>query len=341
MGGGGEGDAKNGEPLQASRREREEASREDGSQAGILSELRDAKGQREKQAGPFHGAGMGDKPQVAHGGQGAQEVPSVPPPPPQASKWRLAAAAARLCPGMGWGWRTGRTPNQMPPGWAQGLPASSADPTSSGPEPSHLELWGWREMGVQRWELGVQQTKLGPLKPWAGPQDPTKMAQPGTARETGWVKINWTRPEGAKLRGPGGSATPGHQLPQPHPQLRAAQLKAPSAHRVPVFIEKRPWPSCPRVLGRQPQVWITDDLRQQQQEAVRSRWMVQATRLSHIPLTSAPPRGEGRGPGRPHLSHGRATKLKVNTEPRGHQTTFAKNHGCPALPRALPVLVPP
>ena len=100
MGGGGEGDAKNGEPLQASRREREEASREDGSQAGILSELRDAKGQREKQAGPFHGAGMGDKPQVAHGGQGAQEVPSVPPPPPQASKWRLAAAAARLCPGM-------------------------------------------------------------------------------------------------------------------------------------------------------------------------------------------------------------------------------------------------
>ena len=104
MGGGGGGDAKNGEPLQASRREREEASREDGSQAGILTELRGAKGQREKQVGPFHGASMGDKPQVARGGQGAQEVPSVPPPPPQASKWRLAAAAAWLCPGMGWGW---------------------------------------------------------------------------------------------------------------------------------------------------------------------------------------------------------------------------------------------
>lgn len=122
--------------------------------------------------------------------------------------------------------------------------------------------------------------------------------------------------------------------PSPTPQLRAAQLRAPSAHRVPVFIEKRPRPSCPQVLGQYPQVRITDDLRQQRQEAVHSRQMVQATRLSHVPLTSAPPLGEGKGPGRLHLSHGRATRLKVNTEPRGRQTTSAKSHSCPALPRA-------
>lgn len=83
MGGGGGGDAKNGEPLQASRREREEVSREDGSQAGILAELRDAKGQREKQPGPFQGVGMGDKPQVAWDGQGNRRRPVFPHPHPK------------------------------------------------------------------------------------------------------------------------------------------------------------------------------------------------------------------------------------------------------------------
>lgn len=170
MGGGGGGDAKNGEPLQASRQAREETSREDGSQAGILAELGAAKGQREKQSRAFQGAGMGGQ---APGGMGqaeGREAPNAPSPPPphQALKWRLAAAAAGLCPGMGWGWRAGRAPNQMPPGWARWLPAGSADPTSPSPEPSCLELRGWRKMGVQR-KLEVQQTKPGPLKQWAGP----------------------------------------------------------------------------------------------------------------------------------------------------------------------------
>lgn len=83
MGRGGGGDAKNGEPLQASRQETEEASREDGSQAGILAELWDRKGQEEKQPGSFQGVGMGDKPQVARDGQGAGRCPAFPHPHPK------------------------------------------------------------------------------------------------------------------------------------------------------------------------------------------------------------------------------------------------------------------
>lgn len=154
------------------------------------------KGQREKQSWAFQGAGMGGQAPGGTGQAGGREAPNAPPPPPQALKWRLAAAAAGLCPGMGWGWRAGRAPSQMPPGWARWLPAGSADPTSPSPEPSHLELWGWRNMGAPQ-KSEVQRTKPGPPSPWAGPQDPTKMARPGTAQVTGWGKNKLGPPRGS------------------------------------------------------------------------------------------------------------------------------------------------
>ena len=212
----------NGEPLQR-KRGREEASRKMGARRASSPSCWLQRGSGKSSPGPSREQAWGTSPRW-HGTGRDQEAPSTPQPPPQASKWRLAAAAARLCPGMGWGWQAGRAPNQMPPAWAWLLPANNADPTSPSPEPSCLELWGWRKMGAQQ-ESGVQQTKPGLLKLWAGPQDPTKMAQPGTARVTGFGKNKPARPEGAKSRGPGGSATLGRQLPLPYPHAQSGRVE--------------------------------------------------------------------------------------------------------------------
>ena len=196
MGGGGGGDAKNGEPLQASRREREEVSREDGSQAGILAELQDAKGQREKQPGPFQGVGMGDKPQVARGGQGAGRCPAFPHPHPklQDGDWQqqpLGSAQA-------WGGGGGQAGCQTKCHQAGHDGCQPAVPTPLAPAQSpHTWSSGGGGRWGPSWESGVQQTKPGPLKPWAGPQDPTKMARPGTARVTGWGKNKLDPPQGS------------------------------------------------------------------------------------------------------------------------------------------------
>lgn len=238
----------NGEPLQR-KRGREEASKKMGARQASSPSSRLQRGSGKSSPGPFQRAGMGDKPQVARDRQGpgsTQHSPS----PTQASKWRLAAAAARLCPGMGWGWQAGRAPNQMPPAWAWLLPADNADPTSPSPEPSRLELWGWRKTGAKQ-KSGVQQTKPGLLKLWAGPQDPTKMALPGTARVTGFGKNKSARPEGAKSRGPGGSATLGRQLPLPHPQAQSGRTENARCPSRPSVCTGEARPSCPSVLGRQ------------------------------------------------------------------------------------------
>lgn len=148
---------------QASKQGRKRAGKMEARRASLRSSGLQ-KGQREKQSWAFQGAGMGGQAPGGTGQAGGREAPNTPPPPPQALKWRLAAAAAGLCPGMGWGWRAGRAPSQMPPGWARWLPAGSADPTSPSPEPSHLELWGWGNMGAPQ-KSEVQGTKPGPLEP--------------------------------------------------------------------------------------------------------------------------------------------------------------------------------
>lgn len=96
----------NGEPLQGRRRGREEAGRKMGARQASSPSSRLQKG---KETGSRPGG-------RAPGGTGqtrARRHPALPHPPPQASKWRLAAAAARLCPGMGWGvaGRQGAKPN--------------------------------------------------------------------------------------------------------------------------------------------------------------------------------------------------------------------------------------
>lgn len=136
----------NGEPLQGRRREREEVSRKMGARQASSPSSRLQRGSEKSSPGPSREQAWGTSPRWHRTGRG-REAPSDPLPPPQASKWRLAAAAARLCPGMGWGWRAGRAPNQMPPAWAWCLPAHSANPTSPSPEPLCLELWRWRKVG--------------------------------------------------------------------------------------------------------------------------------------------------------------------------------------------------
>lgn len=62
---------------------------------------------------PFQGVGMGEnRPQAARDRQGTGDAQHAPPHTLQTPKWRLALAAARLCPGTGWGWgRQGAKPN--------------------------------------------------------------------------------------------------------------------------------------------------------------------------------------------------------------------------------------
>lgn len=128
--------------------EREEASRKVGARQASSPSSRLQKGSEKSSPSPSREQAWGTSPRWHRAVRGWEAL-RAPPPPPQASKWRLAAAAARLCPGMGWGWWTGRVPNQMPPAWAWWLPAHSADPTSPSPEPLLLKFWGWRKMGTQ------------------------------------------------------------------------------------------------------------------------------------------------------------------------------------------------
>lgn len=102
----------NGEPLQGRRRGREEAGRKMGARQASSPSSRLQKGNEKSSPGPFREQAWGTSPRWHRTDKG-QEAPSASPPPPQAPKWRLAAAAARLCPGMGWGvaGRQGAKPN--------------------------------------------------------------------------------------------------------------------------------------------------------------------------------------------------------------------------------------
>lgn len=113
---------------------------EDGSQAGTVAKLQAAKGYRARRAGPFQGAGMGDEPQVARDRQGARRCPALPHPHLRNGDWQ-PQPLAQLCPGMGWGWRAGRGPTQMPPSWARWLPACNSDPTTLQTRALDLRVW--------------------------------------------------------------------------------------------------------------------------------------------------------------------------------------------------------
>lgn len=138
MGGGRGGDAK----MVSHYREEGEgggSEQEDGSQAGVVTKLQATKGQQEKQPGPFQGAGMGDKPQVAQDTR-ARRHPALPLPHPKLRNGDWQQQPLGSARAWGGGWRAGSVPNQMPPAWAWWLPAHNVDPTSPSPEPLCLEL---------------------------------------------------------------------------------------------------------------------------------------------------------------------------------------------------------
>lgn len=215
------------------------------------------KGKEESSPGPFQGAGLGDKPQVAQDRQEPGGTPRFPTPTPR-FEMETGSSSRSALPGhgVGGGGQAGRQTKCHQPGHG------GCQPTMSTPPAPVQSPYAWSFEGGERWgpsgNRGVQQTKPGLPKPWADPQDPTKMALPGTARVTGFGKNKPARPGEAKSRGPGGSATLGRQLPRPTPKRRVAGLRMPSAHRGPVSAQEGPRPSCPPGLGGQHRFYPQD-----------------------------------------------------------------------------------